>query len=402
MKNVFLIGNGFDLHHMLPTKYYDFMCVAEYLKNNNIKFPLSIGDVFSKCKDNKNIEQCYAAHEEVFNAIEIDREKVVELSNIIDSNIWFEYFSKTLNRDLGWIDFEKEIFMIINTLNDIIDDDSNTVFLPERDLLQPFVLSNFRFFIDIYEDAEINPMDDFDIKEEYLKEYPYNSGIFVADKKRIFEELYNKLYAFSKALNIYFDCFVESLFSMLPRDEYIRKCRINLLKLADIAISFNYTRTLEKVYLNENTYHVHGTIDKENIVLGVNADEIDGVGTNNTALIKFKKYYQREIYGTDIEYINWYRETISAKKKYRVIVIGHSLDMTDKDILSTIFQKADKIYIAYYDDERKHDYISNIITIFGESGYDKLKKENNMEFILLSKIDELEEILQQDRDGWFF
>lgn len=37
MKNVFLIGNGFDLHHMLPTKYYDFMCVAEYLKNNNIK-----------------------------------------------------------------------------------------------------------------------------------------------------------------------------------------------------------------------------------------------------------------------------------------------------------------------------------------------------------------------------
>ena len=30
MKNVFLIGNGFDLHHKLPTRYYDFLCILKY------------------------------------------------------------------------------------------------------------------------------------------------------------------------------------------------------------------------------------------------------------------------------------------------------------------------------------------------------------------------------------
>lgn len=42
MKNVFLIGNGFDLHHYLPTKYLDFMCVAEYLISNTFSLGVKL------------------------------------------------------------------------------------------------------------------------------------------------------------------------------------------------------------------------------------------------------------------------------------------------------------------------------------------------------------------------
>lgn len=401
MKNVFLIGNGFDLYHKLPTKYYDFMCVAEYLKNNNFKFPLAIGDIFSKCIDNENITQCYHVHKEVFDCITLDSKKACELSRLVQENIWFDYFLKTLNRDLGWIDFEKEIYMVINTLNDIIEDDESTVFIPERDPISPFVLSNFRFFIDIYEDAEISPMDDFDIKKQYLREYPYNSEIYVADKKKIFEELYEKLFDFSKALNLYFDCFIEATYDVLHKDDYINHHRINLLKLSDVAISFNYTNTLEKFYFNKKVYHIHGIIGN-NIVLGVNPKESNETRTDDTALIKFKKYYQREVYGTDIEYINWYRETIGAGEEFRVVVIGHSLDITDKDIISDMFSNAKEIYISYYDDKCKDDYISNIVKLFGEKGWDEFRKNKRMEFVLLSTIEQLAEKIKPEEIFWSY
>lgn len=127
------------------------------------------------------------------------------------------------------------------------------------------------------------------------------------------------------------------------------------------------------------------------IVLGVNPNESDNSGTDNTALIKFKKYYQREVFGTAIDYIKWYRETIGTGTDYRVITIGHSLDETDKDILSDMFLGAKEIYVTYYDDSCKDDYINNIIKIFGNDGYNKFKKEKGLEFISLSDLKQLKE-----------
>ena len=31
--NVFLLGNGFDLYHKLPTKYINFLNTVEFLRN---------------------------------------------------------------------------------------------------------------------------------------------------------------------------------------------------------------------------------------------------------------------------------------------------------------------------------------------------------------------------------
>ncbi len=400
MKNVFLIGNGFDLHHRLPTKYFDFICVAKYLTNTTLSEPLNVGKILLGCNGSQNIKDCYDAHKDAFDNAEIDFKQAVEIVQLLQDNIWFNYFVKTLNMDLGWIDFEQQILTVIECLDNNITSESSEISLPRRDMVAPFILNNFKYFLDIDKRYDIYEGDILDIKEEYLKEFISGSKIYVADKKKIFEKLYADLLSFSKALNMYLYYFVENVLSQISKDLYIKNNRIDLVNQANYCVSFNYTSTLEQLYFNENVYHIHGIVKNNDIVLGVNPNASDDVGTNNTSLIKFKKYYQREVRGTDKDYINWYRQTIGAEVDYRLVIIGHSLDETDKDILSDMFMNATEIYVSYYDENCRDDYIANIVKIFGKSGYDSFRKDKSMKFIALSNINILDDVLQPEEMKW--
>lgn len=238
-------------------------------------------------------------------------------------------------------------------------------------------------------------------KKEYLCEYPHNSDIYVANKKHIFEHIYNHLSLFSKALSIYFECFIENAFNFIHKDDYSKRHRIKLLDMANTVVSFNYTSTIESLYYDKKVYHIHGTIDNK-IVLGINHNESDDIGTNNVSLIKFKKYYQREVFETDVEYIKWYNETIGSGLEYRLITIGHSLDITDSDVVSDLFSNAKEIYVTYYNEECRDNYISNIVKIFGKKGFDSFKREKSMSFVLISNIESLEEKIKFPQSNWIF
>ena len=222
MENVFLLGNGFDLYHKLPTKYFDFICVAKYLTNNSLYDPINVGKIFSICKESKNIQDCYGVHKDAFDAMNVDFEKAVEIVHLLDDNLWFNYFLKTLNMDAGWIDFEKEISTVIEHLDKTISEEGETVQIPSKETVSAYVLNNFKYFLEVKQNSQIYAGNSCSIKKEFLKERIYNSGIFVADKKKIFEELYNHLLNFSKALSIYLSCFVENALDMLCEDEYIK------------------------------------------------------------------------------------------------------------------------------------------------------------------------------------
>jgi len=389
MKNVFLIGNGFDLHHKLPTKYFDFLCVAKYLTTSGIFFPLTIGRVFSECSENPNLKKCYEEHNDIYDSIEIDSSKVQELTDLLRYNKWFWYFIEILDMDLGWIDFEKQISIVIDNLDKLISSEDNEIYLASTDIIPAFILNHFKYFIDIDDKYEICGGETHTIKTEYLKEYIHTSKIYVADKKKIFEQLYDDLIKLRNALNIYLECFVENTINSILKSSI--DCKIKLIDYADSILSFNYTSTLESFYMKENIHHIHGTVQSKNIVLGVNPSESDDSGTDNTSLIKFKKYYQREFFCTNNDYINWYRETIAENNDYRVITIGHSLDITDKDILSDVFLNAKEIYLTYYNDDCKSDYFENMVKMFGNGVLDKFFKEKKLQFVPLSKIDSLSE-----------
>ena len=121
-----------------------------------------------------------------YDNIELDSAKIGEFTHLLYDNLWYNYFDKTLDTASGWIDFEKEISIVIKSLDKIILCDKNCVLLPQNSPLDAFVLSNFRFFVDARTTVNFYEGETWNIKKQYLKEYPCNSGIYIANRKTIF------------------------------------------------------------------------------------------------------------------------------------------------------------------------------------------------------------------------
>lgn len=194
----------------------------------------------------------------------------------------------------------------------------------------------------------------------------------------------------------------------------------------DKILSFNYTTTYEKIYTTNNDkieYHyIHGkaditnnkfininsrsainnNLDKNNMVLGID-EYLDDEAKNKTLeFIAFKKYFQRIYKKTGNTYKKWieqmeeiHREKCESEKNYRerltktmnvaernnilssieninknnneVYIFGHSLDVTDKDIIKELIECPDTVTkIFYYDKDVYAQQIANLVKIIGQ------------------------------------
>ena len=68
----------------------------------------------------------------------------------------------------------------------------------------------------------------------------------------------------------------------------------------------------------------------------------------------------------------------------RLFTMGHSLDITDRDIMEELFRNASEIVILYHNFDAKKSYIANLIKIFGKDGFDILKKDKKLSFVSLN------------------
>ena len=78
--NIFLLGNGFDLHHDLPTNYFNFLNTVNCIKNEILCDSYSnVGEVFGDLelheKDEK-IKYYYEKYSSVYKSIEIDADDI--------------------------------------------------------------------------------------------------------------------------------------------------------------------------------------------------------------------------------------------------------------------------------------------------------------------------------------
>ncbi len=201
-------------------------------------------------------------------------------------------------------------------------------------------------------------------------------------------------------------------------EECVRKINIECLA-ADIkdikfdkVLSFNYTNTYERIYgfnTNKIEYHyIHGKADinsaneENNMVLGI--DEYLGKKAKNKDLefIAFKKYFQRIYKKTENTYKKWieeieenykmiftkeerYREALYRQKsetyinKYKdyinnlhsnkseIYIFGHSLDITDKDIIKELIECPNtETTIFYYDKGVYAQQIANLVKVIGQ------------------------------------
>ena len=408
--NILLIGNGFDLAHGLPTQYRNFLdfCIRskviftiadgrgsdfynnEYLRNWEIdsKIKEALVEAYESRKRNRKILDDGTCHDEFTTS----NDALNKLYPLINKNAWIEYFSECPSYiGENWIDFETEISRVVQTI----------------DVVRNYIVQ--------HKDIKEIPKDMQGILMEIIKKAKGNLKDICGSIEQIDRftgRLYKDLKSLIRALEIYLTEFVEKINNDIVIPE------INELKI-DHVLSFNYTNTFEKKYgMGKSIEYnfIHGeakesnTIESNNMVLGIDEYLPKDRKDKETYFIGFKKYYQRILKSTGCDYVDWidsikeaYEEAshkaacCSGKmgnnsRKARPIdfycssnlyIFGHSLDITDGDILRALICNDNvKTKIFYYrekeDDKRTLEkIISNLVKVIGQ---DELIKRTGGEF----------------------
>lgn len=348
--NILVIGNGFDLAHKLPTKYENFLTFINHVNFN-----------------------------------EKNKKEFVELYKLISNNIWIEYFTsiyeerKKAGND-GWIDFESEISKIIQSLNNDMYRLNNEYRMDDRVM----GLSN-KFLYKKY--------------SQYFYMIPTDNR----NEKITYEEIRDRLlYDLNKlirALEIYLIDYVSKIQcdEESPDIKKIFEKKENeggLQVIVDTKIlNFNYTTTVMKVYkCNFDVDYIHGkadinnTIETNNMVLGIDEYLPNDRKNIDIGFIAFKKYYQRIYKQTGCKYKGWvddikkeYEEFLQTKAvrarrnvateypQHNLYIFGHSLDVTDKDILRDLILNDNVYTTIFYPDKRELGRkIANLVKIIGQ------------------------------------
>lgn len=401
-KKILIIGNGFDLAHGLPTKYIDFLkfCIRVDLlwqygitDSNKVsskrafkekwidewEMEDSIKDYIVNAFENR--DKRYEGNPPQWN-VKIEDEVLIELYELIHNNIWFHYFNDIHNKKHikgeNWIDFESEIRYVIQKIDETTDDLS-------ADLVEIFPKiqkeDNVKFnsFVGLFVRR---------LGKKLLKE----CDISIREFRRIaFEDLEKII----RALEIYLDKFVDKI----QVDK--RVSEIVSLK-PDFVINFNYTNTYERLYDNATVFHIHGNCDanrpveQNNMVLGIDEYWDKDKRDSHTNFTIFKKFAQRIQKHTGIENYKYLNEINKYYEKNKerwtgnvdmntthpngvsyVYIFGHSLDVTDKDILSGfVGSESTSVTVYCYDKGTEGELIANTIKLIGEEQL--LNKVNNV------------------------
>ena len=379
--NILLLGNGFDLYHKLPTRYDNFLHTIDFLVNNYKPEMKTIADVFGDSRlqnEDAFIGECYNTHKTVYENITLDEYAIEQLINLSKDNLWFRYLLKIFDNKVGWIDFEKEIAYVLDAFKAFLKKATVKVRFHEVNKEQTYIIKNFNFFLKDYNSGIVGGPS-YSVIDDFTKEYPLGSGVIVVNKEKIINYLLEELNIVAKTLRLYLEAFVEPTLLGI-KQHTLKKCPA--ITHIDKAISFNYTSSYEQFYLSSEIFHLHGDV-KNKIIIGINPDSSDEITSIDVSFVKFKKYFQRTQYNTDLNYINWLKEIKEPKQFTSLIVMGHSLDITDKDILMELFNKMDEIMILYHSEQAKNTYISNLINMYGKEGLDVLRKQKGLTFLSL-------------------
>lgn len=385
--NMLIIGNGFDLAHGRPTTYADFLQFLEsilWVRNDNrnrtvleehieadisteytnpflVMHPLVKKYILSTIDTRYNSDDG-SAHNK--------NKTIQELYDCLEENIWYEYFQiivqKGKIRGKNWIDFESEIQEIIK-------------FFDEKfyDLYEPYIIkvqeknslsSKIRMFYSKLDFSKFNAA------KGRTENYIPNCLDFI-------EKTYQDLEKLIRCLEIYLgDCVAKIPITCCSPDIKGLEC--------DSVLSFNYTEIPTKIYPSlTNTHYIHGfaeikrPAEENNMVLGVN-EYWEGSEKNfRTNFNLYKKFVQRIIKETGINYKSTLLEMQSEFENSRknqtfaytgpqyshVYIFGHSLDVTDGDILREVIRNPGVITTIFYKDKQQQaNQIANLSKVLGQ------------------------------------
>lgn len=391
--NVFLVGNGFDLHHCFPTRYIDFLQTVQFLINYYDASYATVGDVFGASAlhvENSFIHSCYEKHSQVYNSTKLQSEMVYNIINRAKENMWFKYLSKCVTEDIRWIDFEKEIQRVLVAFNSFFDYEGKLSLLNNKvtfnfsefpdDVEDRYILSQFNFFFSELTAEWTGRSRIMYVDNAYIIEKVVGSHSYHIAEEDIISYLYSSLCDLADILREYLLYFVDSPSTTMTNLD-IRPHFVGL-PTPNRVYSFNYTNSFELLYENNMIDHIHGNTNTD-IVLGINPDEYDMAGNTDTTFLQFKKYFQRIFLKTDESFL---QQMISFRRLPRannsqLYVIGHSLDSTDEDVIKQIFDSAKSITILYHSETSVKSQIRNLVEMYGKEGLDNLREQKNLKFV---------------------
>lgn len=280
--------------------------------------------------------------------------------HFIKENTLLQYFLKKYNdKSIGdkWIDIETELSKIVMLAENIIKTLNNgQKYLVNKEQLEPY-FDTLCILFNIGTESTSIPLEKEILQKNISRlEKELDNFIYLLENYLIYEE--NKITSHSKNFSILKDIY-------------------DIAQSITHLLSFNYTDTFRQLYdtaLNDNVDFIHGKLKEHNLVLGI-GETLDETEENNIILcIRFKKYFQRIFKQTGAKYDDWSIET--------VYIYGHSLDVTDKEILQPIIEKAQKVIIFYYDKSAYDQQIINLVKILGKQKFIKYvsKTINKIEF----------------------
>lgn len=382
-KNVLVLGNGFDLYHFLPTRYVDFLHVVRRLAELKTEGKLErcqfinyvLGPASPIYNQDVYIQKCYEIHMQKMKSVELDQGKIQELAAIAETNTWIRYFQTRLEKDIGWIDFEKEIGQVLSAvqrlfvLDSIADQLVDGIFfekLTEMDLKTIDILEHLPFV----EQSSIA----FQLRGEYCQKGMREERYISINKEAILGHLEEELNQLAKALCIYLQEFVQKI-------AIDKKADNPVFYNIDKVLTFNYTDTYARLYdASTEINYIHGCINDEarGIVLGINNDFRDELDAMDTDLIRFKKYYQRAMKDTFYSVEDFLKD---KKVNYKVSIVGHSIDVTDRDILVGLMKHERTEVTIYYHNEKAHgQQVVNLISLVGKEEFDRLRNGKKIVF----------------------
>jgi uncharacterized protein (DUF2164 family) len=361
--NILILGNGFDLAHGLPTKYSDFL---EFVRVIRELYEVGINKV-NWGKLDKRLQ------------VQIQTSKLQPILDNkqywldwIGDNIWVEYYNQNrIYVKENWIDFETEIANIIKSLDEDMYDNATKRKVPLKSEMQN--LSN-DFLVKCYKDSTFL-VQVIDIHNES------RSGFDRITFEEIRDRLLIDLKKLIRALEFYLVDYVEKL----TVDVILSDIKgINIGKV----LSFNYTDTYKKVYGNEKDIEydfIHGqaelsnSIETTKMVLGIDEYLTDERRNIDVDFIAFKKFFQRIHKETGSLYKDWVEEIKLPKKTatgnglsvkplvHNLYIFGHSLDITDKDVLRNLILH-DNVHttIFYVNKEVYGHQIANLVKVLGQ------------------------------------
>lgn len=358
--DIIVLGNGFDLAHGLPTKYVDFLNFI-----NIVKYKIEKGYLEDEETEKKKMNEHIV--DSIKECLKPPKDEILKkIKELIEDNFWIKYFENNKTRvKENWIDFESEMSYVIQGIDEEIKTKtSDPAPDPARLPLDLSIDSNIEYRT--YKFASIK--------------FP-RCTTYAKLRDKLLEDLNN----FIQCFEIYLAEFVNKVSVEKKFDMKSVYSDSNNIRI----ISFNYTNTFEKVILNsevqlkEEEYHyIHGkaninnTSKKNNMVFGIGEYLKDEEKNTEVDFIAFKKYYQRIFKQTGNKYKKWLHS-----EPINVHIIGHSLDVTDKDILKElILGNNSKTTIYYYNNDDLGKKIANLVKVIGQEELIKRTGEDNIIF----------------------